>query len=73
MRTWSKVSYLGLIVERVHQDKIQHVVCDDTLVIDFGRHETKMRATLDSKVFRVKSYIFELVKLDEADKLLILF
>ena len=73
MRAWSEVSYLGLTVEGVHEDQIQDIVCNDTLVIDFGWHESEMRTALDSKILGIKSYIFELAKLDEADKLFILF
>ena len=32
-----------------------------------------MRTTFDSKIFGVKTYVLELVELDEADELLILF
>ena len=73
MRAWSEVSYLGLTEEGVHEDQIQDIICDDALVIDFGRHESEMWTALDSKALGIKSDIFELAKLDETDKLLILF
>jgi len=42
------MSYLGLFEERIHEDKIDDVVCNHTLVVDFSGHKTKVRATLDS-------------------------
>lgn len=67
------MSYLGFREEWIHKDKIQHVVSNDTVIVYFGRHVAEMRTTFDSKIFGVKTYVLELVELDEADELLILF
>lgn len=73
MRTRSEVGNLGFTVEWVHQNEIEHVVCDDSLVVDFGGHKAEMRATLDSEAFWIESDVFKLVELDEAHEFFIFF
>jgi hypothetical protein len=72
MSIGSEVGHLCVLIEWINQNQVNSIVVQAAMVWPLASsHKCKMATALDSEPFGIKSNIFKLIELEEANELFI--